>query len=127
MLLTLILSLVAMFVLCRALIVKPGSLKPHLSLMNGVRRVTSLEGSKTRKSPHHEPENLKLPEFSYDVLDNKDGTKGANPISWYPGHIAKAERELSDYLKKVDVVIEVRDARIPISTTHHSFLFSGNI
>lgn len=39
-------------------------------------------------------------------------------ISWYPGHIAKAERELADYLKKVDVVIEVRDARIPISTTH---------
>lgn len=39
-------------------------------------------------------------------------------ISWYPGHIAKAERELSDYLKKVDVVIEVRDARIPLATTH---------
>jgi ribosome biogenesis GTPase A len=39
-------------------------------------------------------------------------------ISWYPGHIAKAERELADYLKKVDVVIEVRDARIPLSTTH---------
>lgn len=29
-------------------------------------------------------------------------------ISWYPGHIAKAERELAEYLKKVDVVIEVR-------------------
>ncbi len=41
-------------------------------------------------------------------------------ISWYPGHIAKAERELADYLKKVDVVIEVRDARIPFSTTHPS-------
>jgi len=39
-------------------------------------------------------------------------------ISWYPGHIAKAERELADYIKKVDVVIEVRDARIPFSTTH---------
>lgn len=39
-------------------------------------------------------------------------------ISWYPGHIAKAERELAEYLKKVDVVIEVRDARIPLSTTH---------
>ena len=38
----------------------------------------------------------------------------------YPGHIAKAERELADYLKKVDVVIEVRDCRIPYSTTHPS-------
>lgn len=43
---------------------------------------------------------------------------GSKAISWYPGHIAKAERELADYLKKVDVVIEVRDARIPLSTTH---------
>lgn len=43
---------------------------------------------------------------------------GKPSISWYPGHIAKAERELADYLKKVDVVIEVRDARIPLATTH---------
>lgn len=42
----------------------------------------------------------------------------ASVISWYPGHIAKAERELTEYLKNVDVVIEVRDARIPFSTTH---------
>lgn len=42
----------------------------------------------------------------------------AQPITWYPGHIAKAEKALAEYLKKVDVVIEVRDARIPISTTH---------
>jgi ribosome biogenesis GTPase A len=39
-------------------------------------------------------------------------------ISWYPGHIAKAEKELADYIKLVDVVIEVRDARILSSTTH---------
>mmetsp|Transcript_17116 Transcript_17116/g.28597 ORF Transcript_17116/g.28597 Transcript_17116/m.28597 type:complete len:458 (-) Transcript_17116:89-1462(-) len=41
-------------------------------------------------------------------------------INWYPGHIAKAEKELSDFVKKVDVVVEVRDARIPASTTHPS-------
>jgi ribosome biogenesis GTPase A len=40
------------------------------------------------------------------------------PIQWYPGHIAKAERELKEQLKRVDVVLEVRDARIPL-TTHH--------
>ncbi len=39
-------------------------------------------------------------------------------IQWYPGHIAKAERELKDQLKLVDVVLEVRDARIPL-TSHH--------
>ncbi|NEP51013.1 MAG: ribosome biogenesis GTPase YlqF, partial [Moorea sp. SIO3C2] len=39
-------------------------------------------------------------------------------IQWYPGHIAKAERELKEQLKRVDVVLEVRDARIPLSTNH---------
>lgn len=39
-------------------------------------------------------------------------------INWYPGHIAKAERALKDSIKLVDVVIEVRDCRIPISTAH---------
>lgn len=37
-------------------------------------------------------------------------------IHWYPGHIAKAERQLKEKLSLVDVVIEVRDARIPISS-----------
>lgn len=39
-------------------------------------------------------------------------------INWYPGHIAKAERALKESLKMVDVVIEVRDCRIPIATAH---------
>lgn len=57
---------------------------------------------------------------SHTVLPDGEFSTGSPPISWYPGHIAKAERELADYLKKVDVVIEVRDARIPLSTTHPS-------
>ena len=39
-------------------------------------------------------------------------------IQWYPGHIAKAEKKLSEVINRVDLVIEVRDARIPISTSH---------
>lgn len=39
-------------------------------------------------------------------------------IQWYPGHIAKAERALKEQLNRVDVVLEVRDARIPMSTLH---------
>lgn len=39
-------------------------------------------------------------------------------IQWYPGHIAKAERALKEQLKRVDVVLEVRDARIPLATHH---------
>lgn len=39
-------------------------------------------------------------------------------IQWYPGHIAKAERALKASIKLVDVVIEVRDCRIPMATAH---------
>ena len=42
----------------------------------------------------------------------------ANPIQWYPGHIAKAEKQLLEQLKLVDVVIEVRDSRILMSRKH---------
>lgn len=34
-------------------------------------------------------------------------------INWFPGHMRKALRLLEDELKKVDVFVEVRDARIP--------------
>lgn len=39
-------------------------------------------------------------------------------IHWYPGHIAKAERKLKEQLSLCDVIIEVLDARIPLSSTY---------
>lgn len=39
-------------------------------------------------------------------------------IQWYPGHISKAERQLKEQLNKVDVVLEVLDARIPLASHH---------
>jgi ribosome biogenesis GTPase A len=39
-------------------------------------------------------------------------------IQWYPGHIAKAEKALKEQLKLVDVVLEIRDARIPFASHH---------
>ena len=44
-----------------------------------------------------------------------DVTGGRPPIEWYPGHIAKAERLMSEVLKMVDVVVELRDARMQLS------------
>jgi ribosome biogenesis GTPase A len=44
--------------------------------------------------------------------------KGQMSIQWYPGHIAKAEKQLKEQLGRVDVVLEVRDARIPLATHH---------
>ena len=37
-------------------------------------------------------------------------------IQWYPGHMARAKRLLGDQLKRVDVVIELCDARLPYSS-----------
>ena len=37
-------------------------------------------------------------------------------IQWYPGHIAKATREIKEKINEVDVVIEIIDARCPLSS-----------
>ena len=37
-------------------------------------------------------------------------------INWFPGHMAKALREVKESLKKVDMVIETCDARVPFSS-----------
>ena len=37
-------------------------------------------------------------------------------INWYPGHMAKAKRLLAEQLRRVDVVIELCDARLPYSS-----------
>ena len=39
-------------------------------------------------------------------------------IHWYPGHIAKAQKQLKEKLSLIDVVIEVLDARIPYSSKY---------
>lgn len=37
-------------------------------------------------------------------------------INWYPGHMAKTKREIKEKLSLIDVVYEVVDARMPISS-----------
>ena len=37
-------------------------------------------------------------------------------LQWYPGHMRKAERLVKENLKLVDVVVELLDARIPLSS-----------
>ena len=43
-------------------------------------------------------------------MENKIG------IQWYPGHMAKTKRQITEDLKLIDVVIELIDSRIPISS-----------
>lgn len=37
-------------------------------------------------------------------------------INWFPGHMAKAKRQMEEQLKLVDIIIELRDARIPFAS-----------
>lgn len=42
-------------------------------------------------------------------------------INWFPGHMAKGLRLISERLNSVDLVVEVRDARIPLSSINPNF------
>ncbi len=37
-------------------------------------------------------------------------------INWYPGHMAKARRLLEDQIRRIDLIIEICDARVPLSS-----------
>ena len=37
-------------------------------------------------------------------------------LQWFPGHMAKTRRMISENLKLVDVVVELFDARLPLSS-----------
>ena len=40
-------------------------------------------------------------------------SEGRNKINWYPGHMAKTRRLLSEQISRADVVVELCDARLP--------------
>ena len=42
-------------------------------------------------------------------------------INWFPGHMVKAKKEIKENLKLVDTVIEIIDARIPVSSRNPDF------
>ena len=37
-------------------------------------------------------------------------------IQWFPGHMAKARRQVTENLKLVDIIFELVDARLPLSS-----------
>lgn len=42
-------------------------------------------------------------------------------LQWYPGHMAKTRRLIEENLKLIDVVVEIRDGRVPFSSKNPSF------
>ena len=50
-------------------------------------------------------------------MSNSDNKSCASTsINWYPGHMAKTKRQIIEDLKLIDVVVEILDSRIPISS-----------
>ena len=44
--------------------------------------------------------------------------KTKSNINWYPGHMEKARRDMQETLKAADMIIEIRDARIPYASAN---------
>ena len=49
-------------------------------------------------------------------MDENTKSLPSTSINWFPGHMAKTRRQITEDLKMIDVVIELLDARIPISS-----------
>lgn len=52
------------------------------------------------------------------ALGDMEFTAGGGAINWFPGHMAAAIRAIRHRLKLADMVIEVRDSRIPLSSAN---------
>lgn len=50
------------------------------------------------------------------MSENQDKVFGKTSINWYPGHMAKTRRLISEKYEQIDIVYEVIDARIPYSS-----------
>ncbi len=51
-------------------------------------------------------------------MNNQDNEKvfQKNNINWYPGHMAKAKRLINENINLIDIVYEIVDARMPMSS-----------
>ena len=47
-------------------------------------------------------------------------------INWFPGHMQKARRQMEEQLKLVDIIVELRDARIPVASGNPLLLNMAN-
>jgi ribosome biogenesis GTPase A len=54
--------------------------------------------------------------INYDMAENLQDTTTTNHINWFPGHMNKAIRQIKERIKKVDIILEIRDARSPLVT-----------
>lgn len=54
-------------------------------------------------------------------MNNTTENSAKTNINWYPGHMAKTRRLIDENLKLIDVVVEILDARVPVSSRNPDF------
>ena len=55
-------------------------------------------------------------------MEDKNQKLPSTGIQWYPGHMAKTRKQIEEDLKLIDIVIELLDSRIPISSRNPDIL-----
>ena len=50
------------------------------------------------------------------IMGNEEKSFQKESINWYPGHMAKTKREIREKINLIDIIYEVIDARMPISS-----------
>lgn len=58
--------------------------------------------------------NYKNKKITRKATEEKDNNE--TPINWFPGHMTRTKRQIQSSLKLVDAIVEIIDARIPLSS-----------
>lgn len=59
---------------------------------------------------------MKMVKKKSDDIELTPDDKTIKGVNWFPGHMARALREIKEKMKMVDIVFEVRDARTPLAS-----------
>ncbi|KAJ3338042.1 Mitochondrial GTPase [Gonapodya sp. JEL0774] len=95
----------------------PAGVKAGGSFMGGIDVGRELHVARQQRVTHVGPCSLNAPEGKSKFEFND------RLFYWYPGHMVKSLRLMRNRLKSVDLVVEVRDARIPFSSVNPRFEF----
>ncbi len=72
----------------------------------------------TGRKPNNTAANYRRakPRYAQSTADTQGAPARAESIQWFPGHMARTRRKIQESLSQVDAVIEIVDARIPLSS-----------
>lgn len=72
--------------------------------------------SKQVKQKQDQTFKTKKKKKSADDIELTEDTNLMSRINWFPGHMAKAIKKVKEKLKMVDIILEIRDARAPMTS-----------